>query len=214
MIEKIGYWKGFNYPVNSRRKVYRKKDVYIKDGIFFAEDVLDRKGMSADDRTCFRKKFGGMFFGDETFFFHCPDDYLDGILVECNGKDEAGVALVVEKYLKKRQDRKNAYFESVKKWRALREKFDGYVIGLDKKIDVYENGFSVRVVFSSDVTFAGKKRFLKENRRDFLRWVIGEIEESPSVIRRIGSMEFYRPVEIINMRSAEVEVKFDVKEVV
>ena len=38
-----------------------------------------------------------------------------------------------------------------------------------------------------------------------------ELAESKSVRRKIGDMRFYRPVEIINLRANEVEVKFEPK---
>ena len=202
MEERIGYWRCVE------RGYVREYDVCLKDGVLNVDWIRH----AVVDRKAFKKDFGKRFFGDERFFLGCTDDFLERVLFECDGKDEVGITEVAKSYRDKREEFRQADAHRVEEWRKLRERFDGVVIGLDKKIDVYGSGFCVRVVFSSDVTFLGRRDFLKKNQDDFLRWVIKEISKSPSILRRIGSVEFYKPVEITNLRSCEVEVKFDVKE--
>ena len=136
---------------------------------------------------------------------------MDGFLFEADGKTVEEVCEIAQKRVEAREARNAEYYEKRRRWKKLREKFDGVVIGIDSKIDVYDVGFSVRVLFGSDITFAGKKKFLAENRVEFVKWVMHELTENKAARRKIGDIRFYKPVEIINLRAREVEVKFEVK---
>ena len=201
MRELIGYWDG-GYRAG-------KYAVYLDDGVMFVNKEYVNVSWNLD----FKREFGKRFFGDSEFLVGVVSEYVTGILFECDGKDENGVHEVIEKYKGKRDERRALWFKRQKEWEKLREKFDGIVIGVDSEIDVYDSGFSVRVLFSSDVTFAGRRQFLTENKKEFVRWVMNEIRNSKYLSRRIGDIKFYKPVEIINLRAHEVEVKFEVKEV-
>jgi len=200
-MEHIGYWE-FGRSVHS---------VAVIDGLLRLRYEPGIKNLGYDERIAFKKAFGARYFGSESFLIGVADSYLDRVICLCIGKSEEEVVDICGWYRKKREERKAIEREKAEKWEGLREKFDGIVIGLDSKIDVYGDGFSVRVLFGSDVSFGGKKKFLAENRIEFVKWVIHELSESKNAMRRIGDMRFYRPVEIINLRAQEVEVKFEVK---
>lgn len=200
-MEHIGYWE-FGRNVHS---------VVVIDGLLRLRFEPGIKNISYDDRIAFKRNFSARYFGSERFLMEVTDGFIDRVICLCIGKSEEDVVDICGWYRKKREERKAIEREKAEKWERLREKFDGVVIGIDSKIDVYETGFSVRVLFGSDVGFIGKKKFLAENRVEFMRWVIHELSESKNAMRRIGDMRFYRPVEIVNLRAQEVEVKFEIK---
>jgi len=187
--------------------------VVLTDGVlcvFKDPDIRIRIGRK--EVLAFKRRFCDWFFGDREFLIGCKDEYVDSILSEGNGKSEDEVRQIANRCKEARKARHTKEAEEARKWAILRDKFDGVVIGLDSKIDVYGSGFSVRVLFGSDVGFLGRRKFLSENRREFLRWVIHEINDSKGIVRRIGDIGFYKPVEIVNLRANEVEVKFEIKE--
>lgn len=159
----------------------------------------------------FKRKFGKRFGGDAEFWIGIDYYSFYWFLCGCDGLSENDVLEKVGQRKAKRDARKADNEKKAADWEELKKKFDGYVIGIDKSIDVYGSGFSVRVVFSSDVSFREKAKFLRENRVEFVRWVMKEISESKKITNRIGSIKFYKPVEIVNLRAREVEIKFEVK---
>jgi hypothetical protein len=199
MRELIGYWYG-GYRVGSYA-------VYLDHGVMFVNKEFVKGSWNKD----IKREIGKRFFGDSEFLIGVINEYVTGILFECDGKDEKGVREVIEKHKGRREERRAEWYKKREEWEKLREKFDGIVIGVDSQIDVFDSGFSVRVLFSSDVTFGGRKQFLAENKIEFVKWVMQEIRNSKAMTRRIGDMKFYKPVEIINLRAREVEVKFEVK---
>ena len=209
MKESLGVWP-FRIEDGDGRLNYR--EFVLDDGILFLVPVSDGWERCVEYKD--KRAIGERFFGDSEFFNCCSSDFVDRIIdeiSECEGKDEDWIRKILRKYVDRREERRTREFSERKKWEALRDKFDGAVIGLDKTVDVYNTGFSVRVLFSSEMTFAGKSRFLKENRIEFVKWVMSEIEESKTITRRIGSIKFYKPVEIDNLRGLAVDVKFEIK---
>lgn len=197
MREVIGVWERWPHAL-----------VYLEEGVL-------RFGLPTRDSErplAFKRKFGARFGGDAEFWVGVDYDSFGRFLFGCKGLSEAEVLKKVAERKAHRDAIRNAERVKDEKWEETREKFDGLVIGIDKSIDVYGTGFSVRVVFSSDVTFMAKAKFLRENRVEFVKWVMNEIAESKKITGRIGSIRFYKPVEIINLRAREVEVKFEVKE--
>lgn len=208
--ENLGYWHCGRWVYSSGDLVEEDYNVYIdEDGILRMEEC-GRFYCQWSDLLPFKYAFGKRF-GDEKFLIGVKSDFISRVLKECCGKSEAEVYEIIEKYRGKREAHRNRDSAVQKEWEKLREKFDGVVIGIDSTIDVYGNGFSVRVLFGSDVTFVGRKKFLQENRVEFLKWVISDISKSKKITKRIGDIRFYKPVEIINLRVPEVEVKFEVK---
>ena len=116
----------------------------------------------------------------------------------------------IEKYLKRNKKREKDFAE----WNKLREKFDGYVIGMDKKVDVYDVGFSVRVLMRSDMSLEDKRKFVADNRLDLVKWTISEVVNTQTFKSKIGDMAYYKPVEIVILKVPELEVKFELKKVV
>lgn len=206
MKEYIGKMYGFFWPHFRTNMV----NFYLKDGVFVVEEGEPEEYKYAE-RLKFKRKFGERFFGDSSFLIGVDDDFVYGILYEFMGKNESEIEKIVEKYRSQRDKRRTKIQAEKDRWEELREQFDGVVIGLDSSIDVYENGFSVRVLFCSDMTLVGKRKFLANNKKEFLKWVMLEISNSKKMIKRVGDVRFYKPVEIINLRIPEVEVKFEIK---
>ena len=87
------------------------------------------------------------------------------------------------------------------------------VVGIDKHIDIFETGFSVRVLFKSETTQKERKKFGTENKKDFVLWAMEEIQETKSITNKIGDICFYEPKEIVFLRIPEAEIKFEVKDI-
>lgn len=207
MREVIGCWPVVKRGRNGCFAGFDDYEVSLEDGVLTLRPCGDAWGA----RIAFKRAFGERYFGDSEFLVGCIGEYVDKILFSCVGKRDSEIREVVQKYVDYRKENRTKDDLEREQWEILKEKFDGAVIGLDKKIDVYETGFSVRVLFSSDMTFAGKAKFLRENRAEFIKWTMREIFKSARIMSKIGSMKFYRPVEIVNLRAQEVEVKFEVK---
>lgn len=157
-----------------------------------------------------KAEISARLFGDAKFLNKVDDDAIGSLLKRANviGQDAA-----VEEFRRKRKKRQDSEKAAQEHWQKIFERFGGTVIGMDAKIDVFATGFSVRVLFNSSVGFDGRKKFIVENQRDFLLWLMDEIKDSKRIMKRIGDMSFYKPVEIINMRQVnEAEVKFEIKE--
>lgn len=202
MRKLIGYWDG-----GWKRGSY---EVYVQNGELLLEKTVTAKWYN---NSGFKRDFGELYFEDPEFLIGTSTEFVHKLLMECNGKDEKEIMEIVKKCKDKREENLTSDYRRQKEWEKLREKFDGIVIGVDREIDVYDSGFSVRVLFGSDVTFVGRRQFLTENKKEFVRWVMNEIRNSKYLSRMIGDIKYYKPVEIINLRAHEVEVKFEVKEV-
>ena len=112
-------------------------------------------------------------------------------------------------YLKARGERLR---EIKRKKEDLNNRFkNNIIIGLENEIDVFETGFSVRVLCNSQTTQQKRKKFLEENKREFLIWIIEAIQEKKRITNKIGDVCFYEPTEIIFLKIPEVEIKFEVK---
>lgn len=98
------------------------------------------------------------------------------------------------------------------RWLALSDEAKHYIISVDRNhTDICPTGFSVRLLLKSDKSFQEQKQFVKTYRKDILRYVMNEIPHIKKIIKRIGDLKFYKPVEIILLRSNELDIKFEVK---
>lgn len=144
-------------------------------------------------------------------FSYICDDMITKMLIACDGKE----ASALEELVKAKADRLIRFRELRQKeeetWRALYSKFNGQIIGLDKAIDVYSTGFSIRVLLRSTLTTEEKRKLVKENYKDIYRWAMGEIVTFKDFRERIGDLAFYKPAEIIILKIPELEVKFEIK---
>lgn len=120
---------------------------------------------------------------------------------------EENIRRLAERLHKKREKREKllAQFEK------MDDQFQEYVIGLANDIDIYSSGFSVRVLLASYHSFDERRLFVKSHKKDLAKWTIWRIAENYRMMKKIGSLDFYKPVEIITLRSPEVEIKFQVK---
>lgn len=122
---------------------------------------------------------------------------------------EENIRHLAERLHKRREKRERLLTQFEK----MDEQFQEYVIGLANDIDVYSSGFSVRVLLASYRSFDERRLFVKSHKTDLVKWTMWRIAESYKMMKKIGSLDFYKPVEIITLRNPEVEVKFQVKNV-
>ena len=99
-----------------------------------------------------------------------------------------------------------------KRWLTLNSESRLHVVGLDRRfIDIFPTGFSVRLLLRTSNSFDDQKKFIQGNRKDILKYVMNEIQYSKKIMKKIGDLKFYKPVEIILLRTNEVDIKFEVK---
>jgi len=206
----IGWWH-----VGSYVKDDNHYDVLIKvvNGVFtLAKEGIykwgsERGGLNHGTKS----ELGKWLFGDAKYLIGVDSAYISKFILQSNGKNKQEVRSSAKEYFKDKEEHRTEEYIKKKKREELWKKFDGVVVGIDSEVDVYESGFSVRVLFGSDISFAERKKFIVENRADFLRWTMKEVSERKNVMKKIGDIRFYKPVEIINLRIPEADVKFEVK---
>lgn len=159
-------------------------------------------------RAMAKRALSKELFGDEFYIYCIADDVIDRLFTRIS---EDGVEKATSQFRQRREENRKKLEIERQRWDNLREKFGGIVISMDSKIDIYSTGFSVRVLLNSETSFAERKKFLKENRTEFLKWLMYELMRNVKTSRRIGDISFYKPVEMTLLRVPEVEVKFEVK---
>ena len=97
------------------------------------------------------------------------------------------------------------------KWTDLKKKFSGVVTGLDRKfLNVHPNGFSVRVLTTS-IPSEKLKQFVEKNQEELLLWCTEEIQGVKRFMNKIGDLDYYTATELVVLRTAEIEVFYEVK---
>ena len=183
--------------------------VYVDNGVFRLEK---RKEYSRHcDWVKLKGELGERYFGDRGFLMYMDYSQLSRLLKEFNGKSDEEVKAVASRFVERKKIRAEKRAVETKKWKQLNEKFGGYVISIERTADIYETGFSVRVLMKTEKTFEERKRFIKENGKDLILWAMNEITECPKIMSKIGDIRYYKPVEIVTMRIPETEIKFEVK---
>ncbi len=100
------------------------------------------------------------------------------------------------------------------KWVNQRDRFDGWIIGIDKQyFNMHPTGFSVCILLKSS-EMNKQAAFVKENCKDILCWCTEEIPSQPRIMKKIGSIDYYKPTEITLLATNEIEVFYEVKKVV
>jgi len=203
-MELLGYWHvGVWTGRNST-----DYEVYLDGDILKLKKTSDIRWLS---QLPLKREIGARYFGDSEFLVGLDPEFVTRLLVSFDGKTEQEIKAIAEKYIEKREEAYTQRLKDLKRWEVLRKKFGGTVIGLDKNVDVYESGFSIRVLFDTALSFTERREFVRNNQRDFLLWVMNEIPETRCVMRKIGDIRYYKPVEIVVLRAAEAEVKFETR---
>ena len=195
---------------------YYVDDGLVKKSIFRVPRYCGGHSVGELRRKCVEKKrtFSMEYCGDEEYLLHLSNEFVSGFIERCIGKDIQCVKKEIDGYIGKRTDRYLENVRATQRWLSFKEKYGPVVIGIDGSIDVYPTGFSVRVLFNSDEQFEDRKKFVKEHKKEFLNYVIGELEDKKGLMKRIGSLQYYTPTLITVLRkSAEVDVKFEVKNI-
>ena len=190
----------------------RKNFFFDENGVFEYDFDFKSGAETYEERLRFKRSMGRVLAGDSEFFVGVTDGFMNQVIKDCIGKTEDEIKGVIGKHVAYREARRADRRSEEEKWNDLREKFSGIVIGVSKDIDIYDSGFSVRVLFRSDVGFNERKKFLVENRTEFVRWVMQELADGRWARKMIGDIRFYKPVEMVNLRIPEVDMKFEIKE--
>lgn len=97
------------------------------------------------------------------------------------------------------------------KWTDLKKKCSGVITGLDRKfLNVHPNGFSVRVLTTS-IPSGKLKQFVEKNQEELLLWCTEEIQGVKRFMNKIGDLDYYTATELVVLRTAEIEVFYEVK---
>jgi len=188
---------------------------YIEDGKIWSEDT-EKLNVRIRDRftTDYQKEKMYQWLQDIGYrpkSFNMSSDVISGWLLKCEGQDVSAFEDLVRAKCKKLCQLKALRKKQEEAWQKLYAKFDGQILGIDRSIDVYRTGFSVRIILRSDMTTEEKRTLLRENRLDLVKWAIGEIQTTKDFKEKIGDMSFYRPAEIIILKIPELEMKFEIK---
>jgi len=207
MKEFLGLWCFDRWNGSPWREV--ECEVFIEDGVFRIET---RRGHSYhSDWVLLKRNLGKRFYGDEEFLMYMDYRQLSRMLRSFDGKTVDEIMVITEADIEDRKRRAEIRKREMEKWESLRDRFGGYVISIERTADVYETGFSVRVLMKTEKSFSERRQFIRENQKDFLMWVMNEITDCPRIMKKIGDIGFYKPVEIVTLRIPETEIKFEVK---
>lgn len=199
-------WTDSLWVVRNGKKEFRNLRWYVDGETIFTESVSSWESPS-ELRNQMRKWLGDIGYCMKGV----SDETISKWLLQCDGKSvEAFEGLVREK-IANHAARKAAEKQTEAEWKKLSERFDGSVLGIDKKLDIYQSGFSVRILLKSSLTREDRRKLLKEYRTELVKWVMEEVTGSRDFRDKIGSLKYYRPTEIVLLKAPEFEVKFEVK---
>ena len=127
------------------------------------------------------------------------------------GQPVSHIPKYIEEYKSKnaklRQDRKKLWDD----WETVRDTFNNIVLGVDKEIDYYDTGFTVRIVLSH-APYQERRETLKNKKKELISYVMTELKRNRSFRQRVPSMDYFYPQEIFIFKSvAEAEIKFSIK---
>ncbi len=112
---------------------------------------------------------------------------------------------------KKSENRKKLLGDDARRLDEMHTRFKGVVRCFEKStLRVYNTGFTVKILLNTDDPKKMKK-FIRENSKEFLSWVIESIESTNKIMKYIGDMDYYKPVGMTCLKGGEVEVFFEVK---
>ena len=75
---------------------------------------------------------------------------------------------------------------------------------------MHPNRFSVRVLTTS-IPSEKLKQFVEKNQEELLLWCTEEIQGVKRFMNKIGDMDYYTATELVVLRTAEIEVFYEVK---
>ena len=144
---------------------------------------------------------------------YCSAMYLEQEILEPCVEGHVNFAKLVEEKCRIQAESREKRQKDLENWRDLEKRFGGQIIGIDKNIDVFSTGFSVRVIMRTGLDFEERRSFIREHCRDLVKYVMNELTDSKKVMNRIGDIKFYKPTSITVLRISEVEIKFEVKNI-
>ncbi len=140
-------------------------------------------------------------------------DFLDRYVGHNHGEFLDAIKKRAANNAKRSQSRESPAVSRVK-WVNQRDRFDGWIIGIDKQyFNMHSTGSSVCILLKSSEKNE-RAAFVKENCKDILSWCTEEIPSQPRIMKKIGSIDYYNPTEITLLANNEIEVFYEVKKVV
>ena len=202
-------WRDCHWEEIDGRKQYGTKTYFVKDGILRSTFAADRYYDYYSHRDDLKKWLKSLGYDWIAF----SDSFVEkSVLGPFVGKPIEEVEQNVRFLAAKLHNRRIARKAEMDSWNDLSEQFKGYVVSLAKDHDVYSTGFSVRVLLSSEKDYQQRKSFVVENKKELLRWAMQQIRLDKVLMRKIGDLSYYKPVEIVTLRAPELEIKFEVKD--
>lgn len=141
------------------------------------------------------------------------ESFLEKLLTEYTGHPYSDLmAEVKDRVLRNKVQRElRQADEDSAKWNELKAKFSGVITGLDRKfLNVHPNGFSVRIL-TRQLPYEQLKRFVENNQKELILWCTEEVKAVQRFINKIGDLNYYTVTELLVLRTAEIEVFYDVK---
>ena len=138
---------------------------------------------------------------------------LEKLLTEYTGRSYSELMGEVKDrvYRNKTQRVLRAGIDETAKWNELKGKFSGVVTGLDKRfLNVHPNGFSVRIL-TRQLPFEKLEQFVEKNQVELLLWCTEEVRGVKRFMNKIGDLDYYTATELVVLRTAEIEVFYEVK---
>lgn len=203
-------WADSLWVVRNGKKEFQNLRWYVDGETIFTESVTESVNSwesPSEMRNQMRKWLSDIGYCMKGV----SDETISKWLLQCDGKGVAEFEGLVREKIAKHAARKDAEKQKEAEWKRLSERFGGSVLGIDRKLDIYQSGFSVRVLLKSSLTRDDRRKLLKEHRTEIVKWVMEEVPCAKDFRDKIGSLKYYRPTEIILLKAPEFEVKFDVK---
>lgn len=117
-------------------------------------------------------------------------------------------------YFVTKKDRSNRRIEERKEERDYQfvyDELDGLIVGIDKKINITDKDFSVRLILKSSHDFEKRKKIFKEKKKEIIGYVKREIERDKTKMKRLGDLNYYYCSEIILLKAPQAEMIFTIK---
>ena len=90
--------------------------------------------------------------------------------------------------------------------------FLGFIVCMDKKIDIRPFDFAVRLLCSSSSSFENRHKVASKHKKEIVAYVMREMQKNKRIIKKVGSLSYYEPSSIRVLRTPEIEVLFSVKQ--
>lgn len=215
----MGFWKEndlihIDYIHKWENGIWKKYAAYYRfEHGHILKDVVEGYPLWPDDYSWKRINEWLLLLGYDSKSGIRDDFLVESVLNPIVGmtehEAEKHIKTLVKSLYNGRKDRE----DHKKQTDELNNRFNGYVIGLAKDFYTYNSGFSIRLLLSSEHSFSERKKFAKNNKKEIIKYALQMISQNKRLIKEIGDIRYYKPVEIVTCKIPEIEIKFEVKDI-